>query len=46
MELSTLEAELRKRNYVLEHLIYTGQTVKVYNVKQGELPAVVKDIAV
>ena len=45
MELSTLEAELRKRNYVLEHLIYTGQTVKVYNVKQGELPAVVKDIA-
>jgi serine/threonine protein kinase len=44
MELSTLEAELRKRNYVLERLIYTGQSVKVYDIKQGELPAVVKDI--
>lgn len=44
MELSTLEAELRKRNYVLERLIYTGQSVKVYDTKQGELPAVVKDI--
>lgn len=44
MELSTLVTELQRRYYVLESLIYTGQSVKVYNVKQGELLAVVKDI--
>ena len=45
MDLSTLEAELRKRNYALQRLIYAGRTVKVYEIAQGEIPAVVKDIA-
>lgn len=44
MDLSTLEAELFKRNFTLQRLIYTGQSVKVYEITQGEYSAVVKDI--